>query len=185
MHRYDFDVLVDDYSIFEERCKERFLADNSVSIEQNITDLCRWVVEKQHFVVLTNSSIQRVFSRNCIRQVVFLVRDPVESLMSWAKAERHGSDADLLGGVDSPTVLDYWAERWNQHVEEYYRCLDLGLDPVLVRYEHVRADAALHPGLAAVFADFASRPPNVRSRELERELVDRVSRNLARVYGSA
>ncbi|RZV43032.1 MAG: hypothetical protein EX269_13920, partial [Acidimicrobiales bacterium] len=97
----DYDVTVSNYDVFSERCHGRYAADPQRTIEQNLVGLCDWVRANDHFVVLNNSSIQSLFSRNDIRSVVFLVRHPIDSLISWAKPERHGDTLELLGGQSS------------------------------------------------------------------------------------
>lgn len=50
-------------------------------------------------------------------QINFLVRDPVQSWISYA-VRRHPNEAKKLGGVNSVAGARYWSWRWNRFVED-------------------------------------------------------------------
>lgn len=62
------------------------------------------------------------FSQNNISEVTYLVRHPLHAYVSFAKPERHKAQIDSLGGVESTRAIEYWAYRWNSHVNDYLQC---------------------------------------------------------------
>lgn len=153
MDSYDFDTVVDSYGTFTTRTNNQVKVDPSLTIEKNLAHLCQWAHDEEHFVAFNNAAIMKLFSRCAIPDVVFLVRHPRDAYLSLTAPERHPELADAFGGVDAPRSIEIRCDHWNRRVDEYLRCRDEGLNPVLIRYESAREDADVSKDLATIFND--------------------------------
>lgn len=183
MDGYDFNVRVGDYSVFETRTRHRFAPDISLTIEENLVDFIRWTESQRHFAVFNNAAIMQLFSRNSIARVVFLIRHPVDAYASLAEPTRHPELIDALGGFDAERSVRQRADNWNRRVEEYWRCQEQGLDPVLIRYEYAAEDARHHPGLAPAFAQLAARPREPVNGDVEELMRSLTETHYRQLYG--
>ena len=175
MTRYDFAAHVQDYSVFTSRCDGTFVPDPAQTIEENIVALIEEANRGVCAVMLNNAAQMAVFSRNSISDVVFLVRHPVDTYLSFADPKRHGDIVEALGGFDSEEALRARADVWNRRAEEFLRCRELGLSPVLIRHEFAANDAATSSGLKAIFADNVAQPPKQAPRHISERLAELTS----------
>lgn len=182
MGRYDFGVQVQDYSVFADRTRDQFAPDTSLTIEENLVHFIRWVEAQRHFVVFNNAAIMQLFSRNSIERVVFLIRHPVNAYVSLADPNRHPELFEALGGVNAERSLHLRADNWNRRVEEYLRCRDQGLDPVLIRYEHAAEDAHRRPELAPLFANMVARSREPADPDIEDAMRRLTEHNYHQLY---
>lgn len=184
MTRYDFAAHVQDYSVFTSRCDGTFVPDPAQTIEENIVALIEEANRGVCAVMLNNAAQMAVFSRNSISDVVFLVRHPVDTYLSFADPKRHGDIVEALGGFDSEEALRARADVWNRRAEEFLRCRELGLSPVLIRHEFAANDAATSSGLKAIFADNVAQPPKQAPRHISERLADLTSDTYGQLYDS-
>lgn len=184
MTRYDFAAHVQDYSVFTSRCDGTFVPDPAQTIEENIVALIEEANRGVCAVMLNNATQMAVFSRNSISDVVFLVRHPVDTYLSFADPKRHGDIVEALGGFDSEEALRARADVWNRRAEEFLRCRELGLSPVLIRHEFAANDAATSSGLKAIFADNVAQPPKQAPRHISERLAELTSDTYGQLYDS-
>ena len=147
-------------------------------LESGFVDFMRWVDTQQSYALVSGTFAELgLFSRHRVPGVIFIVRDPVQTLLSWAKPYRHGDVVDYLGGPNSPACLEFIASRWNRHAAEALRLRHLGILGGLIRFETAPADAA-RLGLEWAFDDFCvdrrSRPDELTSESIE--YLDRTTR---------
>ena len=162
------------------------LIDHDVSIRQNLGRFCHWIATTEHRVLFAHAGIMGLFSQARVENVTFLVRHPLQSLASFAKAERHGVEVEALGGLESDMTVELWADRWNRHAREFLDCRRLGLGPVLVRYEYAPQDSMVSPLHERVFAglDSTRRNPCPLSTTRAHRLRDLVADSYFRLYES-
>lgn len=181
--QYDFDYRVSDYTDFVERSGGRYRPDPSRTIEQNLVGLCADAVRRRFDVGLNVSSAMSLFSRNEIRDVVFMIRHPASQYASFGADHRHGENLEALGGFESDLAVDVMMERWRLHVTEYLRCRDAGLDPVMVRYEHAPDDVAAIAPLARLFEGHEARPRHELSERVESRIRAQTADLVEELYG--
>ncbi len=172
-----------DWAPFLERTRHRFPVDPSATVGDNLAGLCAWVVQRRRSVVLVHSAILGLFSRYRIPKVTFLVRHPVDGYLSFA-LRQHPVEIRALGGIESPRAIALWTDRWNAVAEEYRRCRELGLAPVLIRFEQAAADARCTPWHERLFRRFSPphRPPPPERARIEDAVLAAVADHLPLIY---
>lgn len=120
----------------------------------------RWLRAKPERTAVFGLSAEfGLFSLFRVPHVAFLVRDPVDAYVSWAKPERHGDMIEAMGGLESAQAIDYYGTRWLRATLEYVQLRELDLAPHLIRYEQARTDAETI-GYGWAFRDFRSDRTN-------------------------
>ena len=165
---------------------ERFELDREKTLAENMIDYFAFLREHGTACVLEGKGLNGVIADGGVRDVVFLIRDPIQAYWSFGKPERHGSYFDALGGMESEESIDFWCWGWNGLADEYLRAEANGLDPVLVRYESAAADVAHldSPFLDRIFATF--RPTEVEvplSAGVQKRILRRLGDRFERIYG--
>ena len=125
-----------------------------------------------------------LFSHFEVENVVFQVRHPVHSYLSFAKPERHKAKIDYYGGIKSIRAMEYYCIRWNALVTEYLRLIELGLPAWLLRYEFIENDINQLKELKWIYRDFDSSRRNNRilDQESENEFKSMVSIVFYKIY---
>lgn len=125
-----------------------------------------------------------LFSSLGIENVIFIVRHPLHSYVSWAKPERHGGVIKYLGGINSKNAVLFWANRWNKFTDEIFRLHCNGKLGGLIRFEYAKIDVEKFDELRWVFKNFdtSKRNNNVLKNQYEELLKRKVCRNFKRLY---
>jgi hypothetical protein len=166
---------------------EHFSLDPTKTLAVNLLNYFAFLGSNGSACVLRATSLEGLLNDNGVRDVVFLIRDPVQSYLSFAKPERHKNIIDKLGGVEGADAIAFWCWSWNSLAGEYLKAKSNNLDPVLVRYELVEADTAQleSPFLKKVFGTFSPKRNEVLLPErCERRIRELVSENYASIYGT-
>jgi hypothetical protein len=164
---------------------ERFTLKMDQTLDENFAAYLSFLAEHGIACVLRGTSVSGRLSAWRVSRPIFLIRHPLQSYISYAKPERHLRDVHALGGSDARAALEFWSWSWNALASEYIRCLESGLEPVLIRYETVHADAeaSFDPVVRTVFSSFR---PHTNPIELAdssvRYLRDKVSEAYFTLY---
>lgn len=114
---------------------------NDIDLEKQFIDYIDYINNNSHVSFFTRLHDFNFFSENKIRNTIFLIRNPLDTYLSYSKPERHGNGLiSALGGKDSIDAITYFTTAWNNIIEEYEKCIKLNLEPRLVRYEHMLDD---------------------------------------------
>jgi len=119
-----------------------------------------------------------------VPNVVFLLRHPLHSYVSWSKPERHGDLSEQLGGLNSLANLQYHSNRWNKVTNEYFALKEKHLNPILLRYEYLHDDLPKNSELEDIFSafDISKRNFNILSSEGEEYMRKVTKENYVRLY---
>jgi hypothetical protein len=159
-----------------------FVMDGTRSIEANVLDFLRRLESRPgHTALFSNLPSFRFFSRHRIRNVVFLVRDPVQAYASFAKPVRHQDLVDEWGGAYTKPSMRRYVEFWRTFVDEYFALRDAGLEPGLLRYEMLLDDAQ-ELGLARFFPDWKRSRNRVEDGEATAFIRGLAERDFLRLY---
>jgi hypothetical protein len=134
-----------------------------------LPDYVAWARCQRHAVVLGTAGELGLLSEHRVSEVVVLLRDPVQVLLSWGKPYRHGHLVDAMGGLNHETTLDYIATRVVRLATEARRLQGLGLLRGVIRFEHAQSDAD-QLGLGWAFEDFEDHRSNAEGILLENTL---------------
>jgi len=168
--------------------QERFAFDEAKTLADNMLDYFAFLRADGTACVLDASNLEGLLEYAQLRDVVFLVRDPVQAYYSFAKPRRHGRYVKALGGFESEGALAFWAWIWGSLADAYLQARSSGLDPVLIRYEHAQADGAGTGDafLEQVFATFQPRQnEEALSARSRRRLLDLIGDRYEQIYGEA
>jgi hypothetical protein len=166
---------------------ERFSLDPARSLGDNLVDYFAFLRTNRTACVLRGTSLEGLIAKAGLRDVVFLVRDPIQSFVSYAKPKRHGRTFRRLGGIESEDAIAFWCWSWNCLADEYLLAKASGADPVLICYERVEEHVARvgSPFLDEIFSTFRPRENDVR---LPASCVQRVRELVGdryeRIYGT-
>lgn len=165
----------------------RFSLDPERTLAANLKEYFAFLRSHQVACVLDAVGIQGLVSLVRPRRVVFLIRDPIQSYLSFAKPERHLRYIKKLGGVDSEDAIGFWGWYWSCLADEYLGAQARRLNPILIRYESVSADLekTKSPFLREVFSRLRPRS-NDESRmsaAARGRLRELVSSRYEQIYG--
>lgn len=181
-----YDAVDVNWEPFNRRTKNKFkkFIDSEKSIEKNLIQFCHWIQQTEHRVLFAHAGIMNFFNKNNISDVTYLVRHPLHAYVSFAKPERHKAQIEALGGIESTRAIEYWADRWNRHLEDYLKCKDKGLNPILIRFEYAKRDSQIATYHEQVFNDFATSKRNSKALSDRGEglLKSLVSNNYFKIY---
>lgn len=140
--------------------------------------------EKNHTAIFNICADYKIFSKNKVQDVVFLLRHPLHAYCSWSKEIRHGDVAEKLGGINSKKSISLFINRWISQVIEYYTLSKLGLNPILLRYEFLKEDLKENKELSMLFEDFDSskRNYNILNSYSESFIHDYVNKYYFKIY---
>lgn len=163
-----------------------FQFDSAKTVDKNMLDYIDHINRKGIDAILTLSSYYNFFSRNGIRDVVFLVRHPLHQYGSWFKMKRHGAHLKPMGGKNSRRSIKYFTTVWNSFVGEYLNLKRLNLSPVLIRYELADSDVktANNPYIAERFAGWKTdrRNPDFIKPPLQELMKSQVEKAYTEIY---
>jgi len=167
-----------------------FNLDMGLSIKDNIVRYINWVMANDKVAVFNALYTKSFFSKNKIKNVVFLIRNPFDTYASWVKPARHLNVVEPLGGPTARPAYGYFCRLWNGLVSEYFDLQNSGFSPLLLHYNSAAAGSKNH-GL--VFSKiFLQWTPNNSSKNTknffnkfpERDRFFRlVKNNYRRLYG--
>jgi hypothetical protein len=165
---------------------ERFELDPEKTIAANMADYFAFLRSHGTACVLEGAGLNGLLADGGQRNVVFLIRDPIQAYISCAKPKRHGRYFEQLGGMESDEAIAFWCWGWNCLADEYLKSKKNGLDPVLVRYESAEADVAHleSPFLTKVFATFRPNTNEVHlSASAQRRVLEGLGDRYGQIYG--
>lgn len=159
-----------------------FTMDGERPIEANLVDYVRFLEQHPNTTALfSNIPHFGFFHRHRIRNVVLLVRDPVQAYASFAKPVRHQDLVEEWGGAYTEKSMRRYVEYWVGFVREYFALRDAGLEPGLMRYETLLDDARTL-GIERFFGDW-KRSSNKVERPAEAEFIHSlVADEYGRIY---
>jgi hypothetical protein len=166
---------------------DRFSLDPARPLADNLVHYFAFLRSNDTACVLRGTSLGGLVAEARLRDVVFLIRDPVQSYMSYAKPQRHGRTFQLLGGVESEDAISFWCWSWNCLADEYLQAKASGADPVLICYERIEEDVARaeNPFLDQVFSTFRPRESDVQlPRSSVQRFRDLVGDRYEQIYGA-
>lgn len=164
---------------------ERFELDPEKTLAANMIEYFAFLRRHGTACVLESRGLHGLIAEGRIRDVVFLIRDPIQAYVSFGKPQRHGSYFDALGGIGSEASIDFFCWGWNDLADEYLGAEAAGLDPVLVHYESAAADVARlgDPLLDRLFATFRPTVNEVTlSAGVQRQLLERLGDRHGKIY---
>jgi hypothetical protein len=161
-----------------------FVMDGTRPIEANVLDFVKHVEERpDHTALFSNLPAFSFFSRHRIKNVVFLVRNPIQAYASFAKPVRHQDLVEEWGGLFTEPSMRRYVEFWGSFVREYLALKELGLAPGLLRYELLRDDARAL-GLERFFPDWKRSHNKVENAEAAAFIRELADRDFRQVYPS-
>jgi len=160
------------------------LMDPQESIRENMLRFFRWIEGTEYKVFCAHLAVMNFFSHHDIRNVTYFIRHPLHSYGSFCKEERHLSEVNALGGIESDKAIEFWADRWNKVAEDYLRSVEKKLDPVLIRFEFAAQDGRVTPYHNNVLknVDGSKRNYGILPEHLENRLRSLVEENYFRLY---
>jgi hypothetical protein len=166
---------------------ERFSLRPKLSLATNILLYLEFLRSTGCACLLRGTSVQGLLVRAEIRNQVFMIRDPIQSYLSYGKPDRHKHVFDALGGAESEGAIAFWCWTWNTLATEYLDALAAGLDPVLIRYEDAVRDGRKtgDPFLTQVFSSFTPRMNEITiSERCAAEIRKGVSEKFEQLFGA-
>jgi len=146
------------------RTQTGYTIDPTLTVGANLDGYLDWLRARGGAAVFWQLPVFRYCSIRRLRDVVFLVRRPVDAWASFTEPWRHVALFDEFGGRETARSLGVFCRWWCSHVTEYLALLDAGLSPVLLRYDHAGEDAAVLPSpLREQFAPGSTWRPRVRA----------------------
>jgi hypothetical protein len=137
--------------------------DLSRSMDDNMLGYLHWMRGLNGAAVFWQLACFGFFSLHRIRDVVFLLRRPLDTWLSLTEPWRHRALFDEFGGHDSPAALGVFCTWWSSLALEYLWLQGACLGPVLIRYDRAGEDAkALPEALAAEFSEGSTWRPRYR-----------------------
>lgn len=155
--------------------------DPKLGADGNLTAYLDWLRAHHGSAVLWFAASLRYFSRHQVPGVVFLIRRPVATWLSFTAPHRHVAQFDRWGGRENDAALRVWCRWWNSLGTEWSALTDAGLAPVLLRYETALADAP--PDLAPMFAPGSGWVARARDENEAPDHAREVIRNLTGAVG--
>jgi len=117
-----------------------FIFDRCKTIKENLLSYIELIKTYEKKIVLFNSLAKfGFFSKNKINDVVYLVRHPLCSYLSFTKIHRHFRLVEPLGGIDSKKSIKYYLNMWRSIVSEYLSTKEYGAN--IICYEFFHDDA--------------------------------------------
>ena len=118
-----------------------FKLDLSSSIENNLIKYIKLLSKDEgRTAVFSNASKFQFFSKNNIKDVVFLIRHPLHSYISFTSKNRHPEFVESIGGQNSIKSIEAYSEMWNKYAEDIISSLDKKLNPIVIRFEFAEKD---------------------------------------------
>lgn len=141
---------------FIERSKG-FYVDENASLIEILPKYIQYLKESPNRTAVFNTCAEiGLFSYFGIQNVIFLIRHPFHSYISWSKPERHGDVVNYLGGINSHKAVEFWATRWNNFSNEILKLKSQNILGGLIRFEYALADSKNISGISGVFSNFDS-----------------------------
>ena len=78
----------------------------------------------------------------------------------FGKEERHKTEIDALGGIESDKAIKFWADRWNNIVKDYLLAKEKILTPILIRFEYAHDDSKVSKFHQKLLKDFDTTKRN-------------------------
>lgn len=150
--------------------------DTSLTVDRNLEEWIRWLETTSSAAVVWLLAAQGFFSRVGIRGVVFIIRHPLRGYASFVHHERHGDLVHPWGGPDSEQAVRLYARWWNGTASEAVRLRQLGLNPLILKYESLWED--LEVGDADLRAALGGWEPARRGGALIQEATESLLRGL-------
>ena len=169
---------------FKKRSKG-FCLNNSEDLKTIFPKYIEYIKEMPNMTAVFNYAAElHLFSQYKVENVVFQVRHPLHSYLSFTKPERHKGKVDFYGGVASIEAINYYCKRWNALVEEYCRLMELGICTWILRYEFMDNDINQLNDLKWVYDSFDSSKRNngVLDQASEHALKNMVSDTYFKIY---
>lgn len=155
------------------RTNGEFRADSNKSIEQNLWYYLTNRMNEDCFTQFSFAAYYHFFSRNQIKDVVFLMRRPVDMAVSYIHPTlgTHGKEAKAKG-LDVTTLrgAELFMSLWTRTAEEYRQLKKLHCEPTLVRFDKWQSDKLRLPDKQMqLFDGFDGTPTHqgVLPREIE------------------
>ncbi len=154
-----------------------FWADDTLSIEENLRKYFILAGATDTLAIVTWPTFYGFFSRNRIKNIVFIIRHPLHQSIGWLELGRK-SDGDSFAsdGNDLYSIvgIDRFIRMWNANIDELLRLQHLKLQPIVVRFEYIHEDIKQIPNatLRQCFEGFqtTSRHYNAMPISLEQRL---------------
>lgn len=176
---YDLITPEQEYAYFSKRTNG-YQLQRATTTDDNLRAYVKHTNNEAQLAVMTWATWWQFFSRNRIKNVVFVIRHPLHQCLSWIHPTEKGHGKSFKKHGDSLfTVagLDVFIRIWNANVDEYLRLRHLMLDPVAVRYEYMDNDRTMIPGekFRDCFVDFRMdrRHFDILPKDLEQRLEQR------------
>jgi hypothetical protein len=162
------------------RKRSGFKINLDITLERNLLNYLLFLHSKNKRAAVFSAAYRyKFFSRHQVRNVVFLVRQPMSAYLSYAKPQRHGHVINAMGGLYSEKSIKWFGEIWVALVSEYFRLRAANLAPVLIRFEYAKGDSK-KPGLYGVFKDYDSTKKNYSKNKKASKLMNRITGKLYR-----
>ena len=169
---------------FEERSKG-FCLSKSDELQSIFPKYIEHIKKNSNMTAVFNYAAElHLFSQYKVENVIFQVRHPLHSYISFAKPERHKGKIDFYGGITSIEAMNYYCKRWNALIEEYCRLLDLGLCTWVLRFEYIDKDINQLNDLKWLYESFDSSMRNngILDQASEHHLKTMVSKSFYKIY---
>lgn len=173
---------------FESRTRSSY--PNETTINNFLSTYVSMIQDSDGAVLFNAVAGANFFSSQNIADVVFHVRHPLHSFLSWGKSRRHGADLERAGGPKAIKPIMQWCQLWSATIEEYLRCKEKGLNPKLIRFEYAQEDShsLSDLGLVALYSGWKSERRNFHKNFLSCGqtvmLKKAVEKNYYRIYSS-
>ncbi|MHA2279413.1 MAG: hypothetical protein ACXAC5_00780 [Promethearchaeota archaeon] len=160
--------------------------DMNKSIDENMVEYVAWLKQQPDRTALfSRAPMLAFFSRNKIKDVIFVIRHPVHQYVSLTKKERHAEFVASYGGMNTKGGIDYWIQEWGRFARDAVESKN-----AIVRYEFAQEDARIidlgiaDPRPNKVFRNWttARRNTSVLKPDLEKRLKDAVWDVYSKIY---
>ncbi|MDJ0533870.1 MAG: hypothetical protein QNJ70_15500 [Xenococcaceae cyanobacterium MO_207.B15] len=121
--------------------RTNFNLNYNLSINDNLLLYIQHLNKTKKTALFNMAAVMKFFSLNNIPNVVFLIRHPLNTYISWTKPERHYNLVrDYKGGINSQEAIKLFSSLWIGTVKEYLVLKEKKLNPILIRYEYAKQD---------------------------------------------
>lgn len=132
------------------RMKQRvggFEFDCSKTLNDNYVRYYEWVASLNNVVALFSRAPQfQFFSRNGLRNAVFVVRHPLDNYISLTKPQRHEEFVKPFGGYNTSAAVEWWISEWNNFVSD-----GVNANARIIQYHNPRIEADDSPIIRKAF----------------------------------